>query len=47
MMFIIQIGEAVSRITESEVLSTIPVKEIIGFRNRIVHGNEEMITNNS
>jgi uncharacterized protein with HEPN domain len=42
MMCLAQIGEAVNKISEPEILSKIPVSKISGMRNRIVHGYEDI-----
>lgn len=41
MMCITQIGEAVTKIQNQNILDKIFSKEIVGMRNRIVHGYED------
>jgi uncharacterized protein with HEPN domain len=42
MMCITQIGEVVNKIEEPNIITSIPSPEIIGLRNRIVHGYEDI-----
>ena len=42
MMCLAQIGEAVNKISEREILENIPVYKISGMRNRIIHGYEDI-----
>jgi len=42
MMCLAQVGEAVNKISEPEVLVIIPVSKISGMRNRIIHGYEDI-----
>lgn len=40
MMCLTQIAETIDKITSTEYISKIPSREIMGFRNRIVHDYE-------
>ncbi|MFH0975423.1 MAG: HepT-like ribonuclease domain-containing protein [Spirochaetota bacterium] len=42
MMCITQIGEAVNKIENTNILNELPSSKIIGLRNRIVHGYEDI-----
>ena len=42
MMCITQIGEAVNKIEDENILAELPASKITGLRNRIVHGYEDI-----
>jgi uncharacterized protein with HEPN domain len=42
MMCITQIGEVVNKIEDENILTELPASKIIGLRNRIVHGYEDI-----
>jgi len=42
LMCLTQIGETVNKLSETKILDALPVSKIIGLRNRIVHGYEDI-----